>query len=73
MRDMNEPLTGPAARNGIGPRKKRQYYRLREIFRALSSRRDDAEAVKAVYDGRLEAGFREKIMVSVAYENLAPH
>ena len=59
--------------DGFGPRKKRQYYRLREIIRALKGRGAEAKAMKAIYEGRLEPGFREKIMVSVAYENLAPH
>ena len=59
--------------DGIGARKKRQYYRLREIIRALKGRGADAKAMKAIYEGRLEPGFRERIMVSVAYENLAPH
>ncbi len=59
--------------DGIGPRKKRQYYRLREIIRVLKGRGADANNMKAIYEGRLEPGFREKIMVSVAYENLAAH
>ena len=73
MSDTSEPLTGPAPSNGVGPRKKPPFYRLSDLVRALAGRSADAKSVKAIYDGRLEPGFREKLMVSVAFQNLAPH
>ena len=73
MRDSNEPLTGPAPHNGVGPRKKPLFYRVSDLVRALAGRGAEAKAVKAIYAGRLEPGFREKLMVSVAFQNLAPH
>ncbi len=73
MSDTNEPLTGPAAPNGVGPRKKPLYYRLSDIVRVFAGRAADAKGVKAIYGGRMEPGFRERLMVSVAFQNLAPH
>ena len=62
-----------AAPNGVGPRKKPLFYRLSDLVRALAGRSADSKDVKAIYGGRLEPGFREKLMVSVAFQNLAPH
>jgi AhpD family alkylhydroperoxidase len=33
----------------------------------------EAPSIKAIYDGRLDEGFREQLMVAVAFQNQAPY
>jgi len=59
-------------RSAVGPRKKRTISTsgfLGQVARKMS----ESASIKAIYDGRLDEGFREQLMVAVAYQNQAPY
>jgi len=61
-----------SASNGIGPRKKptiSAVHFIGELARKLA----EMQSVQALYDGRLDEGFREELMVAVAFQNQAPY
>lgn len=58
--------------SGVGPRRKRTisaFGFLGQVTRKMS----EAHSIKAIYDGRLDEGFREQLMVAVAFQNQAPY
>ena len=58
--------------SGVGPRRKRTisaFGFLGQVTRKMS----EAPSIKAIYDGRLDEGFREQLMVAVAFQNQAPY
>jgi alkylhydroperoxidase family enzyme len=68
---MSQSKVSPA-RHGVGPRKKRTisaFGFLGQVARKMS----ESPSIKAIYDGRLDEGFREELMVAVAFQNQAPY
>jgi alkylhydroperoxidase family enzyme len=64
--------TGQPGRNGVGPREKRTisaFGFIGEVARKMS----ESPSIKAIYDGRLNEGSREELMVAVAFQNQAPY
>ena len=64
--------TGQRRSNGVGPRRKRTISAVEfvgEVARKMSA----SPSIKAIYDGRLDEGFREELMVAVAFQNQAPY
>ena len=39
----------------------------------MARKMSESSSIKAIYDGRLDAGFREQLMVAVAFQNQAPY
>jgi len=64
--------TGQPVRNGVGPRRKRTISTV-EFIGDVARKMSDSSSIKAIYDGRLDEGFREQLMVAVAYQNQAPY
>ena len=65
-------MTLGSQRLGIGPRKKptiSAVHFIGELARKLA----EMQSVQAIYDGRLDEGFREELMVAVAFQNQAPY
>lgn len=63
---------GEAVHNGVGPRKKRTISTL-GFFGEVARKMSQSPSIKAIYDGRLDEGFREELMVAVAFQNQAPY
>jgi len=64
--------TGQPPRNGVGPREKRTI-RAVEFVGQVVRKISESPSIKAIYDGRLDEGFREELMVAVAFQNQAPY
>ena len=65
----------PARRTGhnaVGPREKRTISTL-EFLQQAARKMSESSSIKAIYDGRLDEGFREQLMVAVAFQNQAPY
>ena len=63
---------GEPVRKGVGPRRKRTISAvgfIGEVARKMS----ESPSIRAIYDGRLDEGFREQLMVAVAFQNRAPY
>ena len=64
--------SGQPGRNGVGPRRKRTISAVEFIGYAARTM-SESSSIKAIYDGRVDKGFREQLMVAVAYQNQAPY
>ena len=64
--------TGQPRSNGVGPRRKRTISAL-EFVGEAARKMSESSSIKAIYDGRLDEGFREVLMVAVAFQNQAPY
>ena len=64
--------SGQPGRNGVGPRRKRTISAVEFIAYAARTM-SESSSIKAIYDGRVDKGFREQLMVAVAYQNQAPY
>lgn len=58
--------------NAVGPREKRTISTL-EFLQQAARKMSESSSIKAIYDGRLDEGFREQLMVAVAFQNQAPY
>ena len=58
--------------SAIGPREKRTISTV-EFLRQVARKMSESSSIKAIYDGRLDEGFREQLMVAVAFQNQAPY
>jgi AhpD family alkylhydroperoxidase len=62
----------PARHTAIGPRVKRTISTV-EFFSEVARKLSESSSIKAIYAGRLDEGFREQLMVAVAFQNQAPY
>jgi len=63
---------GEPVREGVGPRRKRTISAVGFIGE-VARKMWESPSIKAIYDGRLDEGFREQLMVAVAFQNRAPY
>jgi len=63
---------GETVSSGVGPRQKRTISAV-GFFAEMTLKMTQSPSIKAIYDGRLDEGFREVLMVAVAYQNQAPY
>jgi len=63
--------TGQPGHNGVGPRRKRTISTV-DFIGDVARKMSESSSIKAISDGRLDEGFREQLMVAVAYQNQAP-
>ena len=59
-------------RDAIGPREKRTISTV-DFFGQVARKLSESSSIKAIYEGRLDEGFREQLMVVVAFQNQAPY
>jgi len=64
--------TGQPKSNGVGPRRKRTISAF-EFVGMAALKFIEASSIQAIYGGRLDEGFREQLMVAVAFQNQAPY
>ena len=64
--------SGQPGRNGVGPRRKRTISAV-EFIGYAARIMSESSSIKAIYEGRVDKGFREQLMVAVAYQNQAPY
>jgi len=64
--------TGQPQGNGVGPRRKRTISAV-EFIGNVAIKISESSSIKAIYDGRMDEGFREQLMVAVAFQNQAPY
>jgi alkylhydroperoxidase family enzyme len=60
------------AHHGVGPREKRTISAM-GFLGHVARKMSESSSIKAIYDGRLDEGFREQLMVAVAFQNQAPY
>ena len=58
--------------SAVGPREKRTISTV-EFIGKVARKMSESSSIKAIYDGRLDEGFREQLMVAVAFQNQAPY